>query len=145
MPPESTPVSGEIELSPPGEKNGLSPVRQPKICSSVLDHIGNSPMIRLNKIPQSMGIECEVCKFYHYLRLRLFLLTRKNHARSLLSLVVKCEFYGPGGSHKDRIALEMIEDAEKAGILAPGMTIIEPTSGNTGKVEIGRASCRERV
>jgi hypothetical protein len=40
--------------------------------------------------------------------------------------VAKCEFYGPGGSHKDRIALQMIEDAEKAGLLKPGGTIIEP-------------------
>ena len=47
-------------------------------------------------------------------------------------ILVKLEYFNPGGSAKDRIALEMIEDAERRGILAPGATIIEPTSGNTG-------------
>lgn len=46
--------------------------------------------------------------------------------------VAKCEFFNPGGSVKDRIAYKMVEDAEKAGTLKPGDTIIEPTSGNTG-------------
>lgn len=45
---------------------------------------------------------------------------------------VKCEFFNPGGSVKDRIAYRMVEDAEKQGVLVPGCTIIEPTSGNTG-------------
>lgn len=47
-------------------------------------------------------------------------------------ILVKVEYFNPGGSVKDRIALSMIEDAEQKGILAPGATIIEPTSGNTG-------------
>ena len=46
--------------------------------------------------------------------------------------VAKCEFFNAGGSVKDRIGLRMVEDAEKKGILKPGDTIIEPTSGNTG-------------
>ena len=46
--------------------------------------------------------------------------------------VGKCEFFNAGGSVKDRIALRMIETAEKEGVLKPGDTIIEPTSGNTG-------------
>lgn len=55
-----------------------------------------------------------------------------------LSIFAKAEFLNPGGSIKDRIAKNMIEEAEKAGKLKPGMTIIEPTSGNTG---IGLALC----
>ena len=47
-------------------------------------------------------------------------------------VVAKCEFFNAGGSVKDRIGLRMIEDAERTGVLKPGMTIIEPTSGNTG-------------
>lgn len=47
-------------------------------------------------------------------------------------VVAKCEFFNSGGSVKDRISLRMVEDAERAGLLKPGDTIIEPTSGNTG-------------
>lgn len=46
--------------------------------------------------------------------------------------VAKCEYFNAGGSVKDRISLRMVEDAERAGVLKPGDTIIEPTSGNTG-------------
>jgi len=79
---------------------------QPKIYNSILEAVGNTPLVRLNKIPQSMGVECEV--------------------------LVKCEWFNAGGSVKDRIGLRMIEDAEKEGRIKPGYTIIEPTSGNTG-------------
>ena len=72
------------------------------IYNNVLETIGNTPIIKLNK---------------------LF----PNH-----QVYIKVEKQNPGGSIKDRIALAMIEDAEKAGILKPGGTIIEPTSGNTG-------------
>ncbi|KAK5989731.1 Cystathionine beta-synthase [Cladobotryum mycophilum] len=64
------------------------------------------PLVRLNKIPQSLGIECEV--------------------------YAKTELFNAGGSVKDRIALRMIEEAEKSGRIKPGDTLIEPTSGNTG-------------
>ncbi|RKF79793.1 Cystathionine beta-synthase [Golovinomyces cichoracearum] len=68
--------------------------------------IGNTPLVRLNKIPQSLGIEAEV--------------------------YAKVELFNVGGSVKDRIALRMIEEAEKSGRIKPGDTLIEPTSGNTG-------------
>ena len=60
------------------------------------------------------------------------LLKVKPSAGQKADILVKLEYFNPGGSAKDRIALEMIEDAELSGILAPGATIIEPTSGNTG-------------
>src|SRR5438132_14382447 len=78
-----------------------------------------------------------------------------------VALYVKCEFFNPLGSVKDRLALGIIEDAERRGTLKPGQTVVEATSGNTGiglamvcaqkgyplvvTMEIGRASCRERV
>src|SRR6185369_5329574 len=64
--------------------------------------------------------------------------------RAGASVLGKLEYVNPGGSVKDRIAMTMVDAAEREGRLRPGGTIVEPTSGNTG-VEIGRASCRERV
>lgn len=72
---------------------------------SATELIGNTPLVRLNKIPQSYGIEAEV--------------------------YAKVELFNAGGSVKDRIALRMIEEAEKSGRIKPGDTLIEPTSGNT--------------
>ncbi|XP_075629108.1 cystathionine beta-synthase-like protein isoform X3 [Balearica regulorum gibbericeps] len=77
-----------------------------KILPSILNKVGNTPLVRINKIGKQYGLKCE--------------------------LLAKCEFFNAGGSVKDRISLRMVEDAEKAGILKPGDTIIEPTSGNTG-------------
>ncbi|RSL95794.1 hypothetical protein CEP52_011844 [Fusarium oligoseptatum] len=74
--------------------------------SNAIDLIGETPLIRLNKLPKALGIKCEV--------------------------LVKAEFFNLGGSTKDRVALRMIEEAEKAGKIKPGDTLIEPTSGNTG-------------
>lgn len=74
------------------------------IAASVLDLIGNTPMVRLNKVVPEGSAE----------------------------IVAKLESWNPGGSVKDRIALSMIEDAERRGVLSPGATIVEPTSGNTG-------------
>ncbi|XP_076246611.1 cystathionine beta-synthase isoform X2 [Calliopsis andreniformis] len=77
-----------------------------KIMPDILTAIGQTPLIKLNNIPKMYDIKCE--------------------------MYVKCEFLNPGGSVKDRIAYRMIQDAEEKGLLKPGYTIIEPTSGNTG-------------
>lgn len=77
-----------------------------KIAKQLTELIGNTPMVELNG-------------------------TSRHWALSK-PLIAKVEYFNPGGSAKDRIALAMIEDAEKKGTIAPGTTIIEPTSGNTG-------------
>ena len=77
-----------------------------KIARQLTELIGNTPLLELNKYSEAKGIETPV--------------------------IAKVEYFNPGGSVKDRIALAMIEDAEQRGILKPGATIIEPTSGNTG-------------
>ena len=76
------------------------------IAKSLTELIGKTPLLELGKFSQQKGIETPI--------------------------VAKIEYFNPGGSVKDRIALAMIEDAEKNGALKPGATIIEPTSGNTG-------------
>ena len=93
------------------------------IMPNVLYNIGNTPMVRINKISKSAGLKCELCE-YHDSPPSL------PHISNIS--VAKCEFFNAGGSVKDRIALRMVEDAEKVGQLKPGDTIIEPTSGNTG-------------
>ncbi|KRX09604.1 Tryptophan synthase beta subunit-like PLP-dependent enzymes superfamily [Pseudocohnilembus persalinus] len=78
-----------------------------KICNTILDAIGNTPMVRLNKIPKEEGVECEI--------------------------LAKCEYLNPSGSMKDRIAKRMVEDAEESGRIVQGKTkLVEPSSGNTG-------------
>jgi cysteine synthase A len=74
------------------------------LLNNILDAVGKTPIIRLHKIGKEL--ECE--------------------------LYVKCEFLNPGGSVKDRIAVAMIERAEQKGLIKPGDTLIEATSGNTG-------------
>lgn len=83
-----------------------------EIRESALELIGGTPLLRLNRYSEKAGV------------------TKAN-------IIAKLEYLNPAGSVKDRIALAMIEDAEAKGILKPGATIIEPTSGNTG---IGLAS-----
>ena len=77
-----------------------------QIAQQLTDLIGNTPLLQLNKFSKAKGVDTPV--------------------------IAKVEFFNPGGSVKDRIAFAMIEDAEAKGILKPGATIIEPTSGNTG-------------
>lgn len=75
-----------------------------KICDTILDTIGHTPMVRVNKLTKDIKA----------------------------TVLIKLETFNPGNSIKDRMALKMIEDAEKDGRLKPGGTIIEGTSGNTG-------------
>ncbi|MCU0383052.1 MAG: pyridoxal-phosphate dependent enzyme [Cyclobacteriaceae bacterium] len=75
-----------------------------KVYNSIVETIGNTPMVRLNRLGKNLPG----------------------------TILVKVEYFNPGNSTKDRMALKMIEDAEKAGLLKPGGTIIEGTSGNTG-------------
>ncbi len=77
-----------------------------RIYQQLTELIGNTPLLKLNR------------------------LSEKYHTKA--SILAKLEYFNPGGSVKDRIALAMIEDAEQKGLLQPGATLIEPTSGNTG-------------
>ena len=78
-------------------------------AETILDLVGDTPLVRISRLTRDLGLE----------------------ARQPL-LLAKLEMLNPGGSVKDRIGLPMIEAAERAGLLKPGGTIIEPTSGNTG-------------
>ena len=75
------------------------------IYNTILETIGNTPIVKLHRIGQEL--ECD--------------------------LYVKCEFFNPAGSVKDRIGWRMVKDAERSGRIKPGDTLIEPTSGNTGQ------------
>ena len=77
-----------------------------KIAKQLTDLVGNTPLLELGKYSKLKGLKTPI--------------------------IAKVEYFNPGGSVKDRIALAMIEDAEQKGLLKPGATIIEPTSGNTG-------------
>ena len=75
-----------------------------RIYNNIVETVGRTPLVKLNRV--TAGLEATV--------------------------LLKCEFFNPLGSVKDRIGMAMIEDAERRGVLKPGTTIIEPTSGNTG-------------
>ena len=77
-----------------------------KIAQRLTDLVGNTPLLELNNYGKNKNLKARV--------------------------IVKLEYFNPAGSVKDRVALAMIEDAEAKGLLKPGATIIEPTSGNTG-------------
>lgn len=82
-----------------------------KIYKSITELVGRTPLLEVNNIEQELNLEARI--------------------------LVKLEYFNPAGSVKDRVALKMILDAEEKGLIQPGATIIEPTSGNTG---IGLAS-----
>jgi cysteine synthase A len=91
-------------MAPHGDALMTNPVRQVKISEHVLDLIGNTPLVRLRRVVEPR----------------------------MATVLAKLESANPGGSVKDRISLAMVEDAEARGVLKPGATIVEPTSGNTG-------------
>lgn len=95
-------------------------------------------MVRINKIGKTYGLKCELCKYqvktFFCKSVSVFDQFIVFRMRACVYAVAKCEFFNAGGSVKDRISLRMVEDAERAGTLKPGDTIIEPTSGNTGNV-----------
>ena len=76
------------------------------VYENILQLVGNTPLVALQKYSKNRQLNAEI--------------------------IAKVEFFNPGGSVKDRVALNMIVEAEKNGVLKPGSTIIEPTSGNTG-------------
>jgi cysteine synthase len=98
-------ANGDVANGEPRPPVPVLEATKQSVKKSVLELIGNTPLVRLNKIPQSLGIEAKV--------------------------YAKVELFNAGGSVKDRIALRMIEEAEKSGRIKPGDTLIEPTSGNT--------------
>ena len=77
-----------------------------RIATKLTELIGRTPLVALTTLSQAKGLTTPI--------------------------IAKVESFNPGGSSKDRVALSMIEDAEEKGLLKPGATIIEPTSGNTG-------------
>ena len=79
-------------------------MRTDKVCHNILEAIGQTPIVKLNRIGKDL-----TCELY-----------------------VKCEYLNPGGSIKDRIGYAMVRAAEQSGKIKPGDTLIEPTSGNTG-------------
>ena len=79
-----------------------------KLYNNIVETVGRTPLVKLNRIPASLGVDPST------------------------TIALKCEFFNPLGSVKDRIGMAMIEDAEKRGILTKDTVIVEPTSGNTG-------------
>ncbi len=74
------------------------------VSASILERIGNTPMVRLDHVAAGLQV----------------------------AVYGKCAFLNPGGSGKDRIALAIVEDAQRQGLLKPGLTLVEATAGNTG-------------
>src|ERR1051326_2591559 len=79
-----------------------------KIYNNIIETVGRTPLVKLTRIPAAEGIDPST------------------------TIALKCEFFNPLGSVKDRIGMAMIEDAEGRGILNKDSVIVEPTSGNTG-------------
>ena len=94
-------MADTVNASSAGTKPGRG-----RVYGSITETIGNTPLVRLNRLPQEHGVDAEI--------------------------LLKLEFFNPLSSVKDRIGVNMIESMEAAGHIKPGATLIEPTSGNTG-------------
>lgn len=95
-------VTKQMPTRPSREKKGS--LKSPQFARTILETIGQTPLVRLNRVTKNVPA----------------------------TVLAKAEFFNPGGSIKDRIGVTIIEDAERAGKLRPGGTIVEATSGNTG-------------
>lgn len=105
MPDRKTTTRPELRPLPRGNRQfAAGSLAAMKIAESVLDLVGNTPLVKLNRVTDGIAA----------------------------TVLAKIEFLNPGGSSKDRIAGRIIEAAERDGLLQPGGTIVEPTSGNTG-------------
>jgi cystathionine beta-synthase len=98
------PVGGTLDSVSVASPSPDPATHRAQIADSLLDLVGNTPLVRLGRVGRDLACD----------------------------LVAKVEFFNPGGSVKDRPAIAMIDDAERRGLLVPGGTIVEPTSGNTG-------------
>src|SRR5262245_66137884 len=101
----ATPIVCQCPRAMPALTARRSTALVKEICGAILEAIGNTPLVRINRITSG------VIKG---------------------TVLAKIETFNPGNSIKDRMAVKMIEDAERAGLLKPGGTIVEGTSGNTG-------------
>src|SRR6201987_4621244 len=119
------PGRGSAGSGPEGSRRGIASVQQNRqgqrrprtgcrrgglvmqVHDSLIGLVGDTPLVRLRRVPRELGADAP-------------------------AVLAKVEYFNPGGSVKDRIALRMVEAAEASGELQPGGTIIEPTSGNTG-------------
>src|SRR5581483_9561406 len=97
-------MASTVKSTVPAAARARGPVGRPQVADSVLDLVGNTPLVRLRRVVASDGA----------------------------AVLAKLESLNPAGSVKDRIALAMVDAAERDGRLQPGATIVEPTSGNTG-------------
>ncbi len=87
-------------------QGAMTPGSQPGLAASVLDLIGNTPIVKVGRLAAAHGVRA--------------------------TIALKLESLNPGGSAKDRVAVAMLDAAERDGLIAPGGTVVEPTSGNTG-------------
>src|SRR5262249_8247321 len=99
----SSRLPGENEL-PTSHAAALEDSAGMSVAPSIPDRVGNTPMVRLGGVAAGLPVD----------------------------VFGKCEFLNPGGSVKDRIAVAILDDAERRGLLRPGMTLVEATAGNTG-------------